>query len=740
VFQRPELANDSRGGLEVKVNRFCLVGLLVALTAVFGTASASAAVSVGHSGWTWGNPLPQGNDINGLEFLGSQGYAAGKFGTLLKTDDAGSTWTGLSTGIVQDLSRVRIIDSDSLVFAGGCAVRRSDNGGQSFTRLPWTASDLNCPDPIVSLSFPTDQVGYLVVKNGNVFRTADGGKTWSRRTAIPGTQVSGGGPDPTDVFFTAADAGVATTAGGRVYRTTDGGGSWTLVLQTGKALNGIYFVDASTGYVVGDSSSAFKTTDAGATWADKSLGGSPANIKSIRCSDALNCLATVATGELVYRTNNGATTFSSVTPSTDPIYAAAFASSTRTVAAGKFGTTVVSNDGGATWSAVGGRIIETFRRLRATSATTAFAPGDNGALARTLDSGATWTTLGVSTSADVIDVAFPTQQVGFALDSNGSVLRTDNGGASWQILNTGTTSKPFAIVALDANRILLIGPRGIRRSTNGGNEFSRVKAKGVARARVVDFDRVGNTLFVYGPKALFVSTNGGKTWKKAKLPKRTSVNWIDFVSSRAGFALGFDGRLWQTRNRGRTWKELPGLGTDDVFDISFSNAKRGYAALNIFGGSDNAYVLRTNDGGKTWRPQLVADSYVVSSGLVATGDNTALLLAGANSLFSTSTGGDAGTPSKLTLRTKKRKLRKAATIKITGRLSPPEGGEQAVVSMREARGKKWSSRRVTIASNGSFTTSWKVKRTSIFVAQWIGDDDRAPDGSSVLTVTVKGRR
>jgi photosystem II stability/assembly factor-like uncharacterized protein len=720
----------------VKVNRFGLVALVVAST-VFSSvaASASAAVSVGQSGWTWGNPLPQGNDINGLEFLGNRGYAAGKFGTLLRTDDAGATWTGLSTGIVQDLSRVRIIDADSLVFAGGCAVRRSDDAGQTFARLPWTASDLNCPEPIVSLSFPTDQVGYLLVKNGNVFRTADGGKTWARRTAIPGTRVSGGGPDPTDVFFTTPDIGVATTSGGRIYRTTDGGGSWTLVLLDTRRLNGLFFFNGSIGYAVGDHSAIFRTTDGGANWSQKDLGG-VLDITSIRCASAVRCLATVGPGDLLIRTTDGGDTFTAVTPSTDPIFAAAFPSAARAVGAGKFGTTVVSDDGGATWSAIGGRITENFTRLRASSATVAYAPGDNGALGRTVDGGLTWVTLGVSTSANVIDATFPTQQIGFTLDSNGSVLRTDNAGASWQILNTGTTARPSAIVALDANRILLIGPRGIRLSTNGGNEFARVRSKVVVRATLSDYDRVGNTLFAYGGKFLLVSTNGGKAWKKWKLPKRTFISTADFVSSRAGFVLGFNGRLWQTRNRGRRWTEVTGLGTNHALSISFSSAKRGYAGLNSFGGANHAYALRTTDGGKSWQPQLVAESYVVNGGLLATGDNTALLLAGGNSLFATTTGGVAGTPSNLTLRASKRKLRKPLTVKLTGKLSPPEGGEQVVVSMREANGKKWTSRTATVASNGTFTTSWKVRRTSLFVAQWLGDDDRAADGSSVLTVTV----
>src|SRR6187431_2135811 len=42
---------------------------------------AGAGVSVGHSGWFWGDPQPQGNTLNGIDFAGSRGYAAGDFGT-----------------------------------------------------------------------------------------------------------------------------------------------------------------------------------------------------------------------------------------------------------------------------------------------------------------------------------------------------------------------------------------------------------------------------------------------------------------------------------------------------------------------------------------------------------------------------------------------------------------------------------------------------------------------------------
>ena len=69
---------------------------VIGATAVFlmlagiSVASADASVSVPHSGWFWGNPRPQGKLLASVEFAGSRGYAAGDFGTVLRTDDGGA--------------------------------------------------------------------------------------------------------------------------------------------------------------------------------------------------------------------------------------------------------------------------------------------------------------------------------------------------------------------------------------------------------------------------------------------------------------------------------------------------------------------------------------------------------------------------------------------------------------------------------------------------------------------------
>src|SRR3954452_20387645 len=115
------------------------VGALALLPAV-----APAAVQVGSSGWLWGNPLPQGNTIRAMSFAGTQGYASGDFGTLLRTTDAGATWTGLLSGTFTNLTEVQAIDADSLFAGGGCVARRSDDGGATFKRLAFPPGESGC--------------------------------------------------------------------------------------------------------------------------------------------------------------------------------------------------------------------------------------------------------------------------------------------------------------------------------------------------------------------------------------------------------------------------------------------------------------------------------------------------------------------------------------------------------------------------------------------------------------------
>jgi photosystem II stability/assembly factor-like uncharacterized protein len=735
--------------------RWSAAAAACALAAVPGAAAAN--VQVGSSGWLWGNPLPQGNTLTAMSFAGSTGYAVGDFGTLLKTTDGGDTWSGTPAGTFSNLTEVQALDATTLVAGGGCVARLSTDGGASFSRIAFTPVESSCPDSsrLAAMWFLNAQHGYLILADGSVFETLNGGTEFATKTALPGSRAAGGRVDPTDVVFLNDTSGFATTSDGNIYATTDAGVTWKSVSNTNRPVRAITFVTDKVGYAVGDQSLLLKTTDGGVTWTPKDIGGAaPADLTSVTCATDKVCVVTTRTGTTLGITTDGAETpLAFPTPSTDPMLTAAFASPTRLAAAGQQGSTVVSDDVGATFKPIGGRLVGRFTRIRAGRvAGSAFAPGPSGTLGKTVDGGRTWTRGNVATSQDVLDVSFPSITDGYALDVAGGLFRTSTGGQTWKTLDTGSTARARAVYAPNADTVMVIGPQGVRRSTDGGGSFEAVKGKPVSQTRLVEVDAAGAAVYAYGPQDVIRSTDGGRTWtairkpgryirKGRKLVNRLGVRNVDFTDAANGFLLDAAGRLYRTRNAGRTWTELPGVGTDQARGMSFATPQKGYLVISRFGDVRNptGFLLRTDDGGATWHPQFVVSTEIADGG-VAAGGGTDYLLGGAQSLLYSTTGGDTGAASDLTITSPKSRYAKPAHIVVTGKLRPAAGNERVTVSYRRPGSSSWRSQTVTVSANGSFTSSWNLaKGANVFVAQWQGDFRSHGDGSKVLTVTV-GRK
>jgi photosystem II stability/assembly factor-like uncharacterized protein len=720
---------------------------------------ASASVQVGSSGWSWGNPLPQGNTLRAMAFSGATGFAAGEFGTLLKTQDGGADWAGLPAGTFSNLTELQVLDANTLFAGGGCVARRSIDGGATFSRIAFTNVESECPadSTLSALAFVNQNLGYLFESSGQVLQTSDGGTRFATKIAVPGSKTVGGGAVPTDAAFTSETTGFIAMSDGKVYETTDSANSWKPVSDTNRAVRGITFTSAQNGYAVGDGSLFLRTADGGATWTAKDIGGpGPQDLTGVQCADEKTCVVTTRAGTRVIVTKDGGTTFAFPTPSTDPLFAAAFATPTRLVAAGQQGSTALSDDAGGNFTPVGGRLVGQFTRVRAGKvAGSAFAPGPDGVLARTTNGGQTWQRGNVATSQDVLDVSFPTVDDGYALDVSGGVFNTLDGGQTWATLNTGSTARPNAVYAPTPTSVMVIGPTGIRRSTDSGGSFSAVRGDAVSRTPLGSVDRAGDAIVAWGPQDVIVSGDGGKTWKAVRKPgkyvkvkgkkakvNRLGVRKVDFVDARTGFLLDAVGRLWRTGTGGASWTELPGVGTNQARGLSFSSATKGYLVISTFGdvGSPTGFLLRTDDGGATWHPQFV-ESQVIAEDGVAAGGATDYLLGGQQALLFSTTGGDSGASSELTIKAPKTTYPKPAHIVVTGRLTPASGNERVTVSYRRPGATRWTAQTVTVSANGSFTSSWDVARgANQFVAQWQGNFRSHGDGSKLLTVNVKKKK
>ena len=438
----------------------------------------------------------------------------------------------------------------------------------------------------------------------------------------------------------------------------------------------------------------------------------------------------VSAGNKLIETSNGGATDTVKTTSSSLIYSAAYASPTQIVAVGESGATVLSSDGGATFTSASADIGGRYGRLRLGPGGLLLAPGANGDMAISANAGQSWQVLATQTSQELVDVSFATPALGYALDASGGLQRTANGGASWQTLNPGTTRPAKAVAALAANTVLLIGPVGVNRAVAGG-PFEPVAGRAVANAHLSDYDIVGTTVFAFGggTHTLIRSSDEGAKWTAVNLPLErrasrehgrrlnanpgVSIRSIAFTSAAHGLMLDAAGRLWRTVNGGRTWSEVLSAGTSEGIQLAFATPDEGFMSVRSSG---TATVLRTSNGGATWHPQEITAGSLQYGGLVAsTGLDAAALVDGESVshealdrlFFATSTGGEvAGTAEALTLSTRrtaytKRKLSSAHySVRIAGTLTGAVGGEAIVVSRRNLAGGPWQQQQVVAGANG----------------------------------------
>ncbi len=716
----------------VRARFVCVASMIgVALAAVAGATLAANVVTT-DSGWSWSSPQPQGADLNAVAFAGGRGYAVGPHGTALVSGDGGLTWTGLHTGTAASLGVVRVIGADTVIVAGGCDARRSDDGGTSFTRLPFDSGDAGCPSPVAALSFPNSSIGYVVLQDGTVLRTADGGQTFSRSGAVPG---------PAAAFFTSPDTGFVGGGQG-LYETANDGVTFKRVLAV--PVTDVDFPSPQVGYAVG--AGAFYTTiDGGQTWTSRSLAtlGASTAFTGVRCATTTLCLATSNNGagqSAIVRTTDGGLAFTAqAIGGGEQVNATDFAyAGLRAVAVGARGRTLVSDDDGLTFSPVGERLAGPLLGL-SSGPTGTYVAGDAGSLQRSTDGGASWNAINVPTASTVAAVSFPSAAVGYALDGAGGLFKTPNAGAGWIALAPGGGA-PATLYAPAATRLLLVGPVGMRLSTDGGSTFAPVGLPSGAGS----LDRVaaagGGAIVAWGTHTLLRSLTGGSGWTALRLPqRRTSILDVDLLSGgAAGYLLDAQHRLWVTRNAGRSWAELPGLGTNAGQSLAFNTLGDGFVRLSgLPGAGGGGWVLHTADGGRTWQPELVAPealAQVVPGGAGAGG----YALAGDDELFATPAGGSVGTPTSILLRPA-RATRGLRTVTVSGRLVGSVGGEQVELAWRPAGSLAWRARGVAVGAGGAFTANVTAGAGGRVVASWPGDGVRAGAGSPALTVAPPRR-
>ena len=282
----------------------CAAALLAALPAL-----APASVQVGSSGWQWGNPLPQGNTLRSISFAGANGYAAGDFGTLLRTTDGGTTWSGLLSGTFTNLSEVQAIDPDAVF-----AARRLRRAALERRRRHLHARGLHAG----RVELQGAVRGRLVHQPRHRLPRADRrhhpAHRQQRRHLRPEEPAArapalraGRRPRSTCASSPTRSASArprTARSTARPTARTRGASSATPPAPCARSSSST----PSNGFAVGDGSLFLVTKDGGATWTPKDIGIPPTNLRSISCATLTLCVMTTEPGTALVRTDDGGAT------------------------------------------------------------------------------------------------------------------------------------------------------------------------------------------------------------------------------------------------------------------------------------------------------------------------------------------------------------------------------------------------------------------------------------------------
>lgn len=391
------------------------------------TTNASSLYKTSDGGFTWtkmvnypANIYPAGvitffDSLNGILLsLAPAGYYL--------THDGGITWTNYVLPDFGTPYQLDFINNSFVAIGSSALVIKSNDLGlttsanlfQRITKRPF----------LRSISFPDTSIGYIYSKGDGLYKTINGGASW---TCIDSINFS----YPEKLFFITPQKGWTLRGTAATVRiTTDGGLTWTNSQPPNYILNDFCFVNQNSGWGIDATGKILSTTDGGIHWQIDTSLTSGNQFFSIHFSDSLNGWAIGSSG---------------------------------------INTNLIWNtiDGGDNWqqkySDTASHFYAPYYKIFSTDINHAWFAGNKNKIIRTNDGGNTWLTTPIFTSnylynnqilffADTLTGYCGGQYLGSDI-----LLKTTDGGISWttQLQNNGTSINDICYV--DSSHIWVAG-------------------------------------------------------------------------------------------------------------------------------------------------------------------------------------------------------------------------------------------------------------------------------------------
>lgn len=257
---------------------------------------------------------------------------------LLPVSAATAQWVAIPTGGIDEFESVVVLDNDSYIVAGeDSAVFRTDDGGSTWSPVAGLGNET------VRDFLRLDAQTILAASDGFVVRSTNNGTSW--------TQISVPAPDDLHALARAGSTVIGVGREGGIVRSNDLGLTWTAQASgTTERLFTAWAFSATDMLAAGRDGIAVRTTN-GSTWTATSMGGNDSweGMHFFQGAPATG-LVCGEDGTLMRSTNSGTTWTPVSTGSAMGLTAIASENDGTVYVAGTTGTALRSTDMGLTWT------------------------------------------------------------------------------------------------------------------------------------------------------------------------------------------------------------------------------------------------------------------------------------------------------------------------------------------------------------------------------------------------------
>ncbi len=248
------------------------------------------------------------DDLFGVSFSDrQQGWACGRWGTILHTDNGGQTWSAQRSGTEVTLAGIHFTDQGNGWAVGdNGTILHTTNGGTT-----WKTQKSPVSFFMMDVFFATPHKGWAVTEQTTILATDDGGRTWKVQFSDEDLILKA-------VSFADPQNGWAVGEYGCIYYTSSGGETWQkqagyfeISDENGEPTGAPFLfdvaaVDTRTAWVSGIDGYVASTCNGGVTWNRVRTGAPPAHLFSI-CTSPGGSIAVGGNGTLLVSIDKGCT-------------------------------------------------------------------------------------------------------------------------------------------------------------------------------------------------------------------------------------------------------------------------------------------------------------------------------------------------------------------------------------------------------------------------------------------------